>query len=130
MPWHEASTINGGIPSRQPTSITRVNPPTRGAFIASSINGMIKAAAELVKIIDSETKIIPGHGPLSNQSELQAYHDMLVTAGNRIGKLVKEGKTLEEVLADNPTEGLMEIGKESPDPAIFVKVVYMDLSKQ
>ena len=43
------------------------------------IDGMIAAADKVLAMIDDETKIIPGHGPLSNKAELMAYRDMLVT---------------------------------------------------
>ena len=38
-------------------------------------------------ITDSNSKIIPGHGPLGDKAQLQAYRDMLEMAYTRLLKL-------------------------------------------
>ena len=68
-----------------------------------SVKGMLVAADHVLRMSDDTTKIIPGHGPLSNKRELQAYRDMLATIGGRVKTLVKEGKKLDEVIAAKPT---------------------------
>ncbi|NVM57486.1 MAG: MBL fold metallo-hydrolase [Desulfobacterales bacterium] len=95
-----------------------------------SIAGMIAAAEKILNKSDANTKVIPGHGSLSDREEVQAYRDILVTARDRIAKLIKEGKTLDEVLAAEPTAALYKGGKSFISPELFVKVVYMDLAKQ
>lgn len=95
-----------------------------------SIDGMIQSADSVIKMINNETKVIPGHGPLSNRAKLQAYRDMLAKAKERIDKLIKSGKTLEETIAAKPTEGLYSGGESSFPADAFIKVVYMELSKQ
>ncbi len=95
-----------------------------------SIDGMIAAAERISSMIDENTKIIPGHGPLSNREEVKTYRDMLVTIRDRIKKQIKEGKTLEEVLASKPTA---DFDKEKPSaipPEMFVRIVYNDLVKK
>jgi cyclase len=67
------------------------------------IDGMIAAADLLLARVDDDTKIIPGHGPLSNKAELAAYRDMLAVVSRRVNALVREGKSLEEVRAAAPT---------------------------
>ena len=42
-----------------------------------SIDGVIHGVEKVLAMIDDDTKIIPGHGPLSNRAELTAYRDML-----------------------------------------------------
>ena len=66
-------------------------------------DGVIAAADRVLAIADDNTKIIPGHGPLSNKAELKTYRDMLATATSRIKALLAQGKTLEEILAAKPT---------------------------
>ncbi len=65
--------------------------------------GMVDAVAKILARIDEQTKVIPGHGPLGNKSDLQAYHDMLDTVVGRISKHKQEGKSLDEVIAAKPT---------------------------
>src|SRR4051812_45330333 len=43
-----------------------------------SVKGMIAAADRALQITDDTSRIIPGHGPLSNKAELREYRAMLV----------------------------------------------------
>jgi len=95
-----------------------------------SIDGMIIAAERIIGMVDENTKIIPGHGPLSNLEELKTYREMLVTIRDRIKKQIKEGKTLEEVLASKPTADFDKEKPRSIPPEMFVKIVYNDLAKK
>ena len=45
---------------------------------------MVKVADRVIAMATSGTKIIPGHGPLSNKVELKVYRDMLKAVGKRI----------------------------------------------
>jgi glyoxylase-like metal-dependent hydrolase (beta-lactamase superfamily II) len=95
-----------------------------------SIDGMIKAAEKILGMADENTKIIPGHGPLSNKEGLTKYRDMLVTLRDRIKAQIKEGKTLEEVLASKPTADFDKEKAQSVPPEMFVKIIYDDLAKK
>jgi len=66
------------------------------------INGMIAAADAYLKLANAKTRIVPGHGPLADRAALMAYRAMLVTARERVTKLVKEGKSEDEVVAAKP----------------------------
>jgi glyoxylase-like metal-dependent hydrolase (beta-lactamase superfamily II) len=95
-----------------------------------SIDGMIAAAERIIDMIDEDTKIIPGHGPLSNLEELKKYRDMMVTIRDRIKKQIKEGKTLEEVIASKPTADFDKDQPSALPPEMFVTIVYKDLSRK
>lgn len=73
-----------------------------------NINGIITAAATAIELADENTQIIPGHGPLSNKADLQAYRDMLVIVRDRVNALIKAGRSLEETIAAAPTASLDE----------------------
>ncbi len=64
--------------------------------------GMIATADKVLALSDDKTRIIPGHGPLSNKAELKVFRDMLATVSARVKALVKEGKTLDEIVAAKP----------------------------
>ncbi len=68
-----------------------------------SMNGMIDALATALATVDDQTRIIPGHGPVSNRAKMQEFHDMLVTIRGRIVKQIRAGKSLEAVVASKPT---------------------------
>jgi glyoxylase-like metal-dependent hydrolase (beta-lactamase superfamily II) len=95
-----------------------------------SIDGMIAAVTSLLPLIDENTKVIPGHGPLSNKAELTTYLETLTIIRDRINKLVQEGKSREEVVAAKPTADFdAKLGKGFLTPEQFVSIVYMDLSR-
>jgi glyoxylase-like metal-dependent hydrolase (beta-lactamase superfamily II) len=66
-------------------------------------DGVIAACDRVIALADDATKIIPGHGPLSNKAELKAYRDMLAAVSGRIKQLLKDGKKLEEIVEAKPT---------------------------
>ncbi len=71
-----------------------------------SADGIIAAANRVLELANDESKIIPGHGELSNKKELTAYRDMMVEVRSRISEHVTAGKSLEQVLAAKPTQDL------------------------
>ncbi|HUF76388.1 MAG TPA: MBL fold metallo-hydrolase [Longimicrobiales bacterium] len=75
-----------------------------------SIDGMIDATWAIAGLIDDDTVIIPGHGQLSNRSDLLAYRDMLVDVRSRIRGLMAEGRSADQIVAANPTEGYAQPG--------------------
>jgi cyclase len=96
-----------------------------------SVEGMINAAESVLSLTDNDTKIIPGHGPLGNNVDLGAYRDMLVGVSDRIRAQIKEGKTLEQVVASKPTAEFDAVwGKGFLTPAQFVEIVYKSLKLQ
>src|SRR5437899_8548579 len=93
-----------------------------------TIDGMIAGAGRLLDLADGDTKIVPGHGPLSNKAGLAKYRDMLFTAGDRVRKLKASGKSLEEAIAAKPFADLdADWGKGTFTGDAFVKVVYLAL---
>ncbi len=96
-----------------------------------SVDGVIAAIKQLNVLCDSNTKIIPGHGPLSDKAGLETYLKMLVTIRDRIANDIKSGKTLDEVIASKPTRDFDPIwGKGFLKPEQFVKIVYDSLVKK
>ena len=69
-----------------------------------SVAGFIAGQRRIIDMADDDTIIIPGHGPLASKSDLQAAVDMLVDAKARVTKLVDQGMTQEQVVAENPLE--------------------------
>jgi glyoxylase-like metal-dependent hydrolase (beta-lactamase superfamily II) len=93
-----------------------------------SIGGMIAGASKMLAMVDNNTKIVPGHGPLGNKSDLKMFRDMLVTARDRVRKLKSSGKTLEEAVAAQPLSDLDPVwGKGVLNGDAFVHVVYTTL---
>lgn len=94
-----------------------------------SIDGMVAAVERALSRVNAATKIIPGHGPVTDKITLQAYHDMLVGVRAAVAKLVAEKRTLDEAVAAKPTASWDDKwGKGFIKPDVFAKVVYAELS--
>lgn len=72
------------------------------------VDGMIAGVETALDHSDADTRFIPGHGPLASRAEIAAYHQMLVTARDRVGALKAAGKSLEETKATEPLADLTE----------------------
>ncbi len=93
-----------------------------------TVDGVIAAADRVLAIADDRTKIIPGHGPLSNKAELKAYRDMLESVSGRIRQLIKDGRKLEEIVEAKPTADFDEKwGKGFIPPAKFAEMLTRNL---
>ncbi|MCP4406855.1 MAG: MBL fold metallo-hydrolase [Gammaproteobacteria bacterium] len=93
-----------------------------------SIDGMIAATEKLLGMADEQTKIIPGHGPLANKTDLRAYRDMLVAVRSSIHDLKRTGKTRADVIAAKPTAAYDDKwGKGFLKPDVWVGIVYDSL---
>ena len=91
-----------------------------------NINGTIKGVESILAATTDRTIIIPGHGqPVSNKTELQAFHDMLVAIRDNVAALKKQGKSLDETIAAKPTADFdAKWGQFVIGPAFFTKLVY------
>jgi len=95
-----------------------------------SLQGMIDAADRLLAIVDDQTRIIPGHGALSDTAGLRAYRDMLRTAHDQIAPLVERGLDRQAVIDARPTaalDGTWGGGWMKPD--LWVGIVYDGMTR-
>jgi len=74
-----------------------------------SVDGYIAALDQVYAITDAETKVIPGHGPLSTEADIMALRDQLELARSYIAPMVQSGISIEEIVALKP---LTEISGE------------------
>jgi cyclase len=92
-----------------------------------TLDGLIKAHEAVLPTVDEQTRIIRGHGPIGNKAELQAYHDMLVVVRDRVAKLVKSGKSQDDVVAARPTKEFEEkYGGTNFNAAQWIGRAYVD----
>ena len=90
-----------------------------------AVKGMIQAADAVLKLADGNTKIIPGHGPLGDKAQLQAYRDMLATAYERLSQLKAKGMSMEEAVAEKPLADLEELwGKGMFPGEKWISLIY------
>jgi glyoxylase-like metal-dependent hydrolase (beta-lactamase superfamily II) len=67
-----------------------------------SVDGVIRALEGIAAIINDQTKVIPGHGPLANKADVLRTLAMIKDAKSLVGKMKAAGKSNSEVLEANP----------------------------
>ena len=66
-----------------------------------TVTGYIQAVKSTMILIDDNTKIIPGHGNLSNKKEYATFLNMLETLKNKVETEISNGKTEEAVVSNS-----------------------------
>ena len=106
--------------------------PNIGVNDGGTVDGMMTAGRDVMKVANANTKIIPGHlGPVVGFKEIEQQLVMFAAVRDRITALIKAGKTEAEVVASKPTKDFDEGrlgGAITPDR--FVSLVYTDLSRK
>jgi glyoxylase-like metal-dependent hydrolase (beta-lactamase superfamily II) len=75
------------------------------------------------------TMVIPGHGRLCNESDVDDYRNWMTIVRDRVQELIKNGRTLAQVKSARPTldfDGVFTNPKWTADQ--FVEAVFRDLS--
>ncbi len=89
------------------------------------LEGMIAAVDKVLAIATADTKIMPGHGELTDKAGLTRYRAMLVAVRDAMKPLIAAKKTRAEVVAAKPTKALDEVwGNGFLKPDDFVGIVY------
>ena len=98
-------------------------------FIDSSsggtIGGMIEAVNLVLPLINDSTQVVPGHGPVSDKAGLKAFQTMLKHVQKRIAELIVAGRSLDEIIAAQPTKEFDDkYGNGFLKPKNFVRLIH------
>ena len=93
-----------------------------------SVHGVIAAADKVYAMTNAQTRIVPGHGQVTDRNRLKAWRDAVVAVRTRVQTELRARKTIEQVLAlklTAPYEKEWPGGHER-----FVRAVYEELSRK
>lgn len=94
------------------------------------VGGMAAALDKLLKVGDAQTKIIPGHGPLSSKVDMGASRDMLHMVSDRLDVFSKKGASLDDVIKANPVADLEpKWGQGFLNGERFLRMAYPSIAK-
>lgn len=88
------------------------------------VDGYIATQQAVLAQVSPDTKIIPGHGPLSTVADLKNYNAMIVESVALVRRGMAEGKTLEELRAAGLPEKWANFGKGWITPARWIETIY------
>jgi cyclase len=86
------------------------------------IGGYLDANEALLKVADSQTRIVPGEGPVQTRAALEAQLDLCKAVKNRMHEAFKQGNSLEEFIASTPTREFN--ASWGGDPVPFLTMAY------
>jgi cyclase len=93
-----------------------------------SLKGMIDGIGRTIGMCGPKTKVIPGHGEIVDRAGLTAHRDMILAIRDKIEPLVKQGKTVEEVIASKPTSDYdAKVPTAATTSERFIRQVYTEL---
>jgi cyclase len=93
-----------------------------------SLRGMIQAIEQVLPLVNAETVVVPGHGPMANRESLLSFHEMLTTVERRIHPLIVEQLPVSEILASSPIGDLdLFWGRGYVTGSIFLRMVLAGL---
>lgn len=96
--------------------------------VGGSAKGLRNNLAKLLELVDDETTIIPGHGPLASKADLQWFHDVVAETIAYIEGEKHAGKTVEQIQSAGLPEEYEEMGKGGFIPeAVWIQTVYTSL---
>jgi glyoxylase-like metal-dependent hydrolase (beta-lactamase superfamily II) len=88
------------------------------------IGGLSDASKALVAVADSQTRVIPGNGPVQTKVDLQAQADMCAEMRTRFVGMMRKGMSAKDMLLSAPTK---EFDARWGDPQLFITNAYPGL---
>ena len=82
---------------------------------------------------DKETRILPGHGVISNIEEVRSQRDMLVVIRNRVRAAVADGMSLEDIQGAGLTaeyDDRWDSGRRIGSATELLRAAYEDLASK
>ena len=104
-------------------------PPFIDAGNGGSIDGIINFCEEILKVVNDETIVVPGHGPVSTTEDMQTYIDMLIIVRDRIRDGIDQGKSLQEIIDSDPTKEWRDKFGDGPFIVGIIDRAYAGMTK-
>jgi len=94
-----------------------------------TLKGMLEGLDATMKSADANTRLLPGHGTIIKRDDIIPYRDMVVAVTDKVGGMIAQGKSLEEVLAAKVTApyDAKTAGGTDTSAVRFVTAVYQEL---
>jgi glyoxylase-like metal-dependent hydrolase (beta-lactamase superfamily II) len=71
-----------------------------------TVKGTLEALQIAIDMAGPDTKLIPGHGAVSNRDAVIEFRNMIIEVQKRVSDLIRQGMTVEQVVAAKPTADL------------------------
>jgi glyoxylase-like metal-dependent hydrolase (beta-lactamase superfamily II) len=89
------------------------------------IGGMERASRALLELTDANTLVVPAVGPVQTRAALEKQLEFCTAMKDRVGGMLKNGRSVEEVIAAQPTRPFDE--GWTGDRELFLRLAYQGL---
>ena len=89
-----------------------------------TLKGTLEALGRLIGIAGPNTKILPGHGVVSNREDVIGFRDMVLDVSGQVEELLARNMSYEQVAAADPTAAY---NAQYGDPDRFLRSLYTEL---
>lgn len=93
-----------------------------------SVQGLIRNIDSLIKMLPTDVKIIPGHGPLATLDDLKRYQAIVVDSAAHVEGRMKDGKTLDEIKKEGLPEKFKAAGSGFINTESWITIVHRSYS--
>ena len=89
-----------------------------------TLKGTLEALGRLIGVAGPNTKILPGHGVVSNREDVIGFRDMVLDVSGQVEELLVRNMSYEQVAAADPTSAY---NAQYGDPDRFLRALYTEL---
>ena len=89
-----------------------------------TLKGTLEALGRLIGVAGPSTKILPGHGVVSNREDVIGFRDMVLDVSGQVEELLARNMSYQQVAAADPTVGY---NAQYGDPERFLRALYTEL---
>ena len=93
-----------------------------------TVDGFIAGQEAIIALANEETKIIPGHGSLTDRAGVQEDLDVLKAGQAAVRALVEQGMSIEDVLEENPLAEFADRDWQFITTERMTRTLYRDLT--
>jgi glyoxylase-like metal-dependent hydrolase (beta-lactamase superfamily II) len=94
------------------------------------MEGFTKNVETVLAQLPPNTKVIPGHGPLSTLEDLKAYHRMLVGTTDFVRKQIAAGKNLDAIKAEGFPDQWKPFGTGFVKAEMWIEAIHKGLTSE
>lgn len=91
-----------------------------------SVDNYLASQAKLLDLVDDNTRIIPGHGPLANVDDFRAMHTMIKVMAQSVRDAVAAGQTLETIIARGIDPAYKRMAWNFISESRWLEILYTD----
>lgn len=95
-----------------------------------SFSGLIAAVETAAMIVDDETTIIPGHGPIGSKLDLLNYHKFLIDLRSKMESEIASGKTADDMDPAAMTKGYESWSTSFMNAKRLIGIVYASMTEE